>query len=195
MGKRIAIIQGHPDASPQRYCRQLQERYTSAAKAAGHQIDVIDVAGMDIAFLRSKSAFETELAPPDIQKAQEILRLADHLLIIFPLWLGDMPAMLKAFFEQTFRPGFAYRGGMADGKFELLLKNKSAHVVVTMGMPAIIYRLYFGAHGVKNLRRNILRFSGITPVRESLIGLIENENPKLRTKWLARFEVFGCQGE
>ena len=31
----------------------------------------------------------------------------EHLVIVFPLWLGDMPAVLKGFFEQVLRPGFA----------------------------------------------------------------------------------------
>ena len=32
---------------------------------------------------------------------------AQHLVLMFPLWLGDMPALMKAFLEQVARPGLA----------------------------------------------------------------------------------------
>ena len=108
--------------------------------------------------------------------------------------LGEMPALLKGFMEQVLRPGFAYSGGMEAGHFRKLLTGKSARVIVTMGMPGMIYRLYFGAHGLKNLRRNILGFCGIGPIREHLIGLIERKNPKSRQKSLALAEAWGREG-
>lgn len=97
---------------------------------------------------------------------------------MFPLWLGDVPALLKAFFEQALRPGFAI-GKAAPGRlWKKLLKGRSARVIVTMGMPAFFYRLYYRAHGVKSLKRNILEFCGISPVRASLIGTVESEGAR-----------------
>lgn len=52
-----------------------------------------------------------------------------------------MPAVLKAFLEQLLRPGFAYH--IDKGQVQKLLAGKSARVIVTMVMPAIIYRWYF----------------------------------------------------
>ena len=57
-----------------------------------------------------------------------------------------------------------------------LLTGKTARIVVTMGMPAFVYRWYFGGHSLKSLERNILRFVGIRPVRESLIGMVEGSD-------------------
>lgn len=50
-----------------------------------------------------------------------------------------MPALLKAFFEQALRPGFAMSTS-AKGGWTKLLSGRSARVVVTMGMPAFVYR-------------------------------------------------------
>ena len=63
---------------------------------------------------------------------------AQHLLIIHPLWIGSMPALLQAFFEQALRPGFAMSRD-AKGGWSKLLSGRGARVVVTMGMPAFIY--------------------------------------------------------
>jgi putative NADPH-quinone reductase len=68
---------------------------------------------------------------------------ADHLVIIYPLWLGSMPGMLKSFFEQLLRPGFAFAPAAGRGMPRKLLKGRSARIIVTMGMPALFYRWYF----------------------------------------------------
>jgi len=192
--KFVTIIQGHPDPAPNRFCRQFADAYAKAARKSGHAVEAIDLASLEFSLLRSKDDYENGAAPSALARAQAAIKAADHLVLIFPLWLGDMPALVKGFLEQVLRPGFAYRGTMDGGKFQKLLKGKSARIVVTMGMPATVYRLYFGRHSLKNLRRNILGFCGIGPIRESLIGLIEQKNPRARCTWLARAEVLGREG-
>jgi putative NADPH-quinone reductase len=194
VSKNIAIIQGHPDPAPERFCRAFADAYARSARAAGHSVEIIDVSALDFPLLRSKATYETCDAPAGLWAAQTTIQNADHLVVVFPLWLGDLPALLKGFLEQVLRPGFAYSGGMDQGRFKKLLKGKSARVVVTMGMPAFVYRLFYGAHGLKNLRRNILAFCGISPISESFIGLIEQDNPGARKSWLARAEAFGRDG-
>jgi len=114
-------------------------------------------------------------------------------VIVYPLWLGCMPALLKAFFEQTLRPGFAIkpeRNSLDAG----LLHGKSARIIVTMGMPAAIYRFYFRAHSLKSLERNILRFCGIGPISHCIIGSIEAIGQAKREAWLRRIESLGAGG-
>jgi putative NADPH-quinone reductase len=171
-GRRIAVIVGHPDPAPERLCRRLAQAYAEGAEAAGHAVRVVDIAAMDIPHLRTKADFETGSGQGDIAGAQEALAWAEHWLIVHPLWLGAMPALLKAFFEQVCRPGFAFR--YRDKGFpEKLMAGRSAHVVVTMGMPAFAYRWFFFAHGLAALKRNILAFIGVKPVRDTLIGMVD----------------------
>jgi putative NADPH-quinone reductase len=194
MSKRILIIQGHPDAAKARFCRVLAERYMRGARHAGHEIRSIDVQDLEFPFLRTKNDFEERTAPPVIQAAQRDVVWANHVVIIYPLWLGDVPAILKAFLEQLFRPGFAFKPALKAGLPEKLLNGRSARIVVTMGMPAVFYRWYFGAHGLKNLKRNILGFCGFSPIAESVIGTIENKNGAGRERWLRKMESFGQAG-
>lgn len=194
MVKHIVIIQGHPDAAQERFCRVFAETYAQGARSAGHSVETIDVASLAFPLLRSKAAYERGEVPQVLESAQEAIREANHIVLIFPLWLGDLPALLKGFLEQVLRPGFAYTGALDRGKFRKLLTGKSARIVVTMGMPAFAYRLFYRAHGLKNLRRNVLGFCGISPIRETLIGLIEQNNPKSREAWLARAEALGREG-
>jgi putative NADPH-quinone reductase len=192
MPRHIAIIQGHPDPKGNRFCHALADAYAKGAEEAGYEVEAIPVSQLDFPILRTKEDFETGAVPPSIQKSQEAISKADHLVIFYPLWLGTMPALLKAFFEQVFRYGFALgkEGRMPQG----LLKGKSARIVVTMGMPAFIYRWYFGAHSLKSLERNILKLSGISPVKESLIGMVDESDNKNRRKWLEKMSALGQKG-
>jgi putative NADPH-quinone reductase len=104
-----------------------------------------------------------------------------------------MPALLKGFFEQLLRPSFS--GEHASFFDKKILAGRSARVVVTMGMPAIVYRWYFRAHGVKSLERNLLGIVGIAPVHETLIGLTANMKPADASKWLAKLTRLGQRAE
>jgi putative NADPH-quinone reductase len=171
MARKILVLNGHPDPASKGLCHAIAEAYAEGAQRAGHAVRMLDVATLDFCLMRSQAAFEKEPPPPAIAAAQESIRWADHLVVVFPLWLGDMPALLKAFFEQALRPGFAY--SYRPRGFPLkLMTGRSARVIVTMGMPAPIYRWYYGAHGLKSLERNILRFVGFAPVRCTLVGSV-----------------------
>jgi putative NADPH-quinone reductase len=192
MAKRIAIIQGHPDTAHIHLCHALAEAYASGARASGHDVREISAAALDFPLLRSKAEFETGHVPASLAPSQAAIGQADHLLIVYPLWLGTMPALLKAFMEQVFRPGFAFELGDRGRLWKRPLKGKSARIVVTMGMPVFFYRWYFGAHGLKSLERSILGFAGIGPIRESLFGMIEQASEAKRQAWLAKLRRLGA---
>jgi putative NADPH-quinone reductase len=103
-----------------------------------------------------------------------------------------MPARLKGFFEQVLRPGFAIGEAAPGGTWKKLLKGRSARIVVTMGMPALFYRLYYRSHSVKSLKRNILEFCGFAPVRTSLIGTLEAKAPVARELALVKMRMLGA---
>ena len=106
-----------------------------------------------------------------------------------------MPAYLKAFLEQVFRPGFAAIKSKGGEPWQKLLTGKTAHIVITMGMPTFIYRWYFLAHSLKSLERNILGFCGIKPTHETLIGMIESIDDNKRKQWLDKMERLGRAGK
>lgn len=170
---------GHPDPAPERLSRILAEAYRQGAEAARHEVRMIDVAQLNFEMLRTQREFESGAPASDIVRAQDDIRWADHLAIFFPIWYGDAPAYFKGFLEQTFRPGFAikYRpSGLPEG----LLKGKSARIVVTMNMPAFVYQFFFFAHGLRNLKRNLLAYAGIGPIRVTMVGsakTIDRANP------------------
>ena len=132
MPRRLTVVQGHPDPAGNRLCHALADAYALGAAAAGHEVMRIEVARLDFPILRTKEEFETGHLPESLVEAQNAIVSAQHLVIVFPLWHGTMPALLKAFIEQVMRPGVAleYR---EHGFPKALLAGRSARLVVTMG--------------------------------------------------------------
>ncbi|MEJ8850680.1 NAD(P)H-dependent oxidoreductase [Variovorax rhizosphaerae] len=187
---RVLIIQGHPDRCAWHFCHALADAYAEGARSAGHAVEWIDIGMLDFAFLRSQEEWQHARLPPALADAQAAITRADHLVIIYPLWLGGMPAALKGFLEQVMRPGFAVPADRPSLRAKLLA-GRSARVVVTMGMPAVVYRWYFFAHGLRLLKRNILGLIGIAPVRDAVVGSVENLTRKQRIVWLRRLRSWG----
>jgi putative NADPH-quinone reductase len=186
---RILIVQGHPDPDPARYCRALAAAYAEGARAGGHEVRTLDLAALAIPPLGSRAEWDSE-PPPAVAAAQADIAWSEHLVFVYPLWLGAMPALLKAFLEQVARPGFAFPKG-ASGFGVKGLKGRSSRIVVTMGMPAFIYTLWFRALTLRALERNILAFVGIGPNRHTVIGMVEGMSAEKRTGWLEEMRKLG----
>ena len=192
MTSRILIIQGHPDCSRPHLCHALAAAYAEGARAGGHRVDVLEPARLRLPLLTSQEAWQDGAAPPGVAQAQEAIR-AQHLVFFYPLWLGDMPAMLKGFLEQVARPGFALDPKPRNPLRAGLLGGRSARLVVTMGMPAPIYRWFYGAHSVRMMRRNILGFAGIAPVRSTIVGGAGAVDAAAFARWEQRMHRLGAQ--
>jgi putative NADPH-quinone reductase len=191
MGKRLLVIQGHPDPDGNRLLHAMADAYGEGAASSGHDVRRIEVARLDFPLLRTQAEFEKSKMPTSLAQPGEDMRWAEHWVIFFPLWHGTMPALLKGFFEHIFRPGFAleYR---SQGFPRKLLAGRSARIVVTMGMPVFLYRWYFGAYGLRSFERSMLAFAGIRPIRESLFGLSLSDEKK-RVSWIEEMRSRGRQ--
>ena len=191
MTRRIALIQAHPDPAGGHLCHALAQAYADGARAAGHEVRIVDVAQLDFPLLRSQKDWTDGEVPASLRPAQEDIRWAEHLVFFFPLWLGDMPALLKGFLEQIARRGFAFEPEEGNPLGRKLLTGRSARVVVTMGMPALVYRWYFRAHSVKALERNILGFVGVGPIHETLIGGVDGLGEVGVQRWRDKMAALG----
>lgn len=188
MSKNIVIVQGHPDSGGNHFCHALADAYAAGAKEAGHIVSVVDVGALEFPILRSADDWNKGETPPAIKGPQQQIFDADHLVFFYPLWMGTMPALFKAFLEQIFRPTLVSGGGDDHALMAKLLKGKSARIVVTMGMPALAYSLFYRKHSLKSLQRNILGFIGVSPIRTTVIGLVDSIKPARATKLFAQMK-------
>lgn len=191
--RNVLILVGHPDPAPERFCHALAEAYAGGARQAGHALEHISIADYDIPCIASQADWQSDLRPAFVEPVQRAFSRADHLVLIHPLWLGTMPAALKAFLEQVMRPDFAFDPSAGSPFRAGRMRGKSARIVVTMGMPAFVYRFFYLSHGLSATRRNILGFTGFGPVRTSVIGAVESQERRRRSAWIERMRRLGAR--
>ncbi len=189
MPKRIVIINGHPDRESFNF--GIAEAYKQGATASGAELKEIVIA--DLQFnpnLKYGYRKRTELEP-DLLEAWEKIEWADHLVWIHPVWWGGLPAITKGFVDRLFLPGSAFRYRDNSVFWDKLLTGKSAHIITTLDQPGWYYRLAFGRPSVNQLRRSILKFCGISPVKVTYLGIIKTSDPTKRNAWLKKVNALG----
>ncbi|MCA6508350.1 MAG: NAD(P)H-dependent oxidoreductase [Pseudanabaena sp.] len=190
MNKKILIVQGHPN--PTSYCSALAEAYKKAAIASGAEVHEIVV--NDLEFNFNPPEYQSKLIPEleeDVLKSQDEIRWAEHLVFVYPNWWGTMPTLLKAFIDRVFTSGFAFKYQKDSVWWDQLLKGKSARLIVTMDTPSWYYRFVYGQPGHTAMKKNILEFCGIKPVKITSIGSVKTSDLAQRQKWLKQVGTLG----
>ena len=192
MTKNILILLGHPAHERESFCEVLANTYRDGAVGAGHSVQLINIAKLHFDPILHEGYLGNQTPEPDIVDAQEKIRWADHIVIVYPMWEYMIPALLKGFFERCFTKGFAYDLRSKNPFRNGLLSGKSVRFIQTMGMPAIIYRFYFMAHGAKALK-TMLKFCGLAPIRITYFGMIEGGD-KRRKNYMESARKLGANG-
>ena len=186
---KIAIIVGHPQQ--QTLCDGLAEAYERGARDGGHETRLLALSRMSFDPILRGGYRNLQPLEPDLQAAYDWMAAADHWVIVFPLWCGDMPALLKGFIERILQPDLIRRHGTESAMNWRIFSEKSARIVMTMGMPTLFYRFWYGANTLRLMKRNILHFIGIRPVRETLFGMVADVPTDKRLGWLKEMEALG----
>lgn len=185
----IAVILGHPDT--QSYCAALARAYAESARAAGAAVREINLSELTFDPVLWHGYREVQTLEPDLVAAQETIRWADQLVFAYPTWWGAVPALLKGFIDRTFLPGFAFRYRENSKLWDRLLSGRSARLLVTMDTPHWYYRFVARQPGHQMMRRTILGFSGVKPVRISTFGPVRGSGEQTRDQWLTRARSLG----
>lgn len=193
MPRRILVILGHPAQARPSFCEKVALTYKEGAEAAGHAVEVVKVAELKFDPILHEGYKGEQSPEEDIKILQRKISDAEHIVFVYPLWQFMIPALLKGVLERTLTPGFAYALTATNPLRAGLLQGKSSRLIQTMGMPALVYRLFFGAHGAKALA-GILRFCGIGPIRITYFGMIEDPKGHRHERYLNTAHSLGNGG-
>lgn len=180
--KKILIILGHPVKDT--FSDKLTQAYIDGATGSGAEIRYLKLNQLKFDPNFSTGYRGNQELEPDLKEAQELISWANHLVFFYPNWWSTFPALLKGFIDRTFLPGFAFKYGKGGTRPQKLLTGKSARLIVTMDNPPWYYRWVLKQPGHHAMKKGILQFCGINPVRITTVGSIRVSTEKRRQKWI-----------
>lgn len=176
--QRVLVIDAHPRAGS--FCHGLVAAAANGASAAQHEVRWLALRELEFDLNHTGQALE-----PCLERSRQEVVWADHILIVYPVWWGTMPALLKGWLDRVLQPGFAF-AEREDGGWEGLLGGRSATLIVTMDTPRWIFGGMLHSCSIRALRDATLRFCGVGPVRVMIFSPIRSSTPELRQRWLER---------
>ena len=187
--KKILLIIGHPDEESFNFA--LATAYKKGATDSGAEIKEIRIRELDFnPNLQFGYRKRTELEP-DLLNAQELIKWADHLVWVYPVWWGSVPAIMKGFIDRVFLPGFAFKKREGSVWWDKFLSGKTARLISTLDQPAWFYRWVNGNPSHKAMKRLTMNFVGINKVKSTTIGPLRLSSEEFRVKWLQKIEKLG----
>lgn len=181
--QRVLVIDAHPRADS--FCQGLVAAAANGASAAQHEVRWLALRELSFDLNHKGQALE-----PSLEHSRQELLWADHILIVYPVWWGSMPALLKGWLDRVLQPGFAF-AEREDGGWEGLLGGRSATLIATMDTPRWIFGGMLHSCSIRALRDATLRFCGVSPVRVLLFSPIRTSTPELRRHWLEQARLEG----
>ncbi len=145
---RALILYAHPE--PTSFCGAMKEVARDALRGQGWDVEISDLYAEKFDPVAGRHDF-TGVADParfhyqteqlhaaahsgfasDLAREQARFRAADLVVVIFPLWWGGPPAILKGWFDRAMACGFAYVDGARFDKG--LHKGKTGLIGVSTG--------------------------------------------------------------
>lgn len=186
MTKHITVILGHPD--PDSFCGTLAAIYAAAARESGAVVREIVLADLDFDPVLHKGYKAIQELEHDLKIAQRDIAWANHLVFVYPLWWGSMPALLKGFIDRVFHPGFGFQfASETSYAWSKLLRGRSARLIITMDAPPSLIELIYRSPGVHMMKGMTREFCGVSPVRVTQFGSVKRASRARKLLW--RMEV------
>lgn len=180
--KKVLVILGHP--RPGSFCECLATAYAQACRNAGAEVQQLSLGQLTFDPVLREGYLRDQPLEPELAAAQASILWADHLVFVYPNWWGTAPALLKGFIDRVFLPGFAFRYREGSHLWDRLLTGRTGRALVTMDSPGWYYRWFAGAPGDRHLRRSVLEFCGVKPVRIAHFGPMRTSTQAERSAWL-----------
>lgn len=186
--KKILIINGHPNKESFNYA--LADSYERGALQSNAKISKIEIG--KLSFNPNLEFGYQKRIPlePDLLKALEKIKSAEHIVWFFPMWWYGYPAIMKGFIDRVFLPNIAFR--YTEKPFpEKLFKGKTGRIIVTADTPKWYNKWVMKNPSINQLKKGTLEFCGIKPVKVSYIGPIKDSTDKFKQKWMTKINDLG----
>ncbi|WP_416065201.1 NAD(P)H-dependent oxidoreductase [Rhizobium sp. ZK1] len=158
---RILLVLAHP--LQESFAASVALTAREALEASGHVVDLLDLYAEDFDPRLSNTErggyFDVAYDTSAVAGIVDRLKAADGLVLVFPQWWFNFPAILKGFFDRVFAPGVAFTHDVAGGRIVPQLTNiRFLYALTTTGSPWWLVHFYMGNPVRRLLKRGIANF-------------------------------------
>ncbi len=190
--KKIFILHGDPYIDS--LSGELANQYEMAAKEAGYEVRRANLSQIKFDPVLHNGYRTIQALEPDLLKVQEDMKWAEHIVFCYSVWWDNMPSIMKGLFDRIWLPGFAFHFRKRHMGWLRELKGRSCRIIMTSGSFPILIRVLYSDPS-RTLRRSILWFAGISPVRVTWFGPATNAKPQRIEKWKSIVRSLGSKGK
>lgn len=159
--QHVLVVLGHPDGLS--YCAALADAYVAGLDTDRYEVEVLRLGELDVDPVLRFGYRERMPADPVVDRSQELLLWADHVVLVFPVWWSQMPGLLKGWVDRVLVAGFGY--SMNGLRVVKRLRGRSATLIVTAQSPTFMV-----GSTVRLVRRRVLGFCGIKTTQVLTLG-------------------------
>jgi len=179
------VVYNHPN--PKSFCHAIKETVVETGQNLGHEVQVRDLYALNFDPVLAPEDFEAMQkggCRSDVQDEQEAVTWANHITFIYPIWWTGLPARMKGYIDRVYSHGFAYAFG-PKGQLEQKLKDKSAIIVNTNGMPFDVYTKNGMYDSLKQTSdTGIFAFCGVRVLDHIFFGGVPSVSDEVRKGYL-----------
>ena len=190
-GKRILLVLGTSKSGS--LCQALSEAYAQGARGEGHVVRHLKLGELSFDPVLHDGYDQSQQLEPDLLEAQRQIHWAEHLVFVYPVWWGGLPALLKGFFDRVFLPGFAFKYRDLSSAWDKLLSGRTADLLVTLDQKPWYFRWLQGAPAHRQMVRATLGACGIKTLRLTEFAPVRPSSEEQRQAWLRAAERLGSR--
>lgn len=187
--KKILVVNGHSNSET--LCGALSRSYAQGAREAGHEVRLTHLSDLQFDPILHKGYLKIQELEPDLIQAQKDILWAEHLVFVYPIWWGTVPALLKGFLDRVLLPGFAFKYHAKDPLWDKLLKGRTGRLLLTTDAPWWWNLFVNGDPSIRMMKKTVLEFCGVKPVGVIQFDQIKNRKPEEIQKYLQKAKVLG----
>ncbi|MDO5105888.1 NAD(P)H-dependent oxidoreductase [Capnocytophaga sp.] len=131
-----------------------------------------------------------EALDPQVLRYQQYLKQAKRLIFIFPIWWGNVPAIVKGFFDKVFLKTLAYEEtklGTLKGK---LTNIEQAFIITTATAPTFYLKFFSGDAIRKIVINHTLKSVGVKKGKWLNCGAANKITDEKRQKFLKKISKY-----
>ncbi len=190
MSAKLFIFVGHPRESS--LSHGMADAYEEGAKSQGAEVRRMHLHDMIFDPDLTDGYHKRKTLEPCLEEWRENLTWCNHTCWAYPQWWGGMPAKMKGVLDRAFLPGFAMNYHTDDPWWDKLLTGRSGDILMTADGPAWFDQIKYDRPAAKQVKRLVMEFSGIKPVRVLQVGTVKTAKPAKIEKWLGQARKMGA---